>query len=192
MKKNILKVILGSIILEAVLVCVFILIGNFDTLAWRALGSVGIIIGYSIPCLFYSKIYDDEKYKYIAICGTTITCITVLISILRLWDLIGDGGDFLENLLGSFNVIIWLLVLISSLLSFKSGKKLLNIFKYISIYLMVLLALFINVIIWTETFPEGFLSRLYYILIVLTVGSFICTLILTVIYKKEIEKASNV
>ena len=51
-KKGILKIMLGSVILEAILVCIFILIGSFDDVTWKSLESVGIIFGYSIPCLF--------------------------------------------------------------------------------------------------------------------------------------------
>ena len=190
MKKSILKIMLGSVILEAILVCIFILIGSFDDVTWRSLASVGIIFGYSIPCLFYSKIYDNEKYKYIAIGGASIVCISALISILGLWDLIGNS-EILGKIVGTFNVAIWMLAFISWILSYISVNNLLNLFKKISISLISLLSFFIIIIIWSESFPEGFLARLYYVLIVLTVGSFICTLILTRIYKKEIVKVSQ-
>ena len=190
MKKGILKIMLGSVILEAILVCIFILVGSFDDVTWKSLGSVGIIFGYSIPCLFYSKIYDDEKYKYIAISGASVVCVSALISILGLWDLISEG-EFLGKIVETFNVIIWMLAFISWILSYISVNSLLNLFKKVSISLISLLSFFITIIIWTDSFPEGFLARLYYVLIVLTVGSFICTLILTRIYKKEIVKVSQ-
>ena len=190
MKKGILKIMLGSVILEAILVCIFILVGSFDNVTWKSLGSVGIIFGYSIPCLFYSKIYDDEKYKYIAISGASVACVSALISILDLWNLISEG-EFLGKVVETFNVIIWMLAFISWILSYISVNSLLNLFKKISISLISLLSFFITIIIWTESFPKGFLARLYYVLIVLTVGSFICTLILTKIYKKEIEEISQ-
>ena len=190
MKKGILKIMLGSVILEAILVCIFILIGSFDDVTWKSLESVGIIFGYSIPCLFYSKIYDDEKYKYIAISGASVVCVSALISILGLWDLISEG-EFLGKTFGTFNVIIWMLAFVSWILSYISVNNLLNLFKKISIPLIAILSFFITIIIWTESFPEGFLGRLYYVLMVLTVGSFICTLILTRIYKKEIVKVSQ-
>ena len=186
-KKSILKIMLGSIILEAILVCVFILIGSFDDIAWNSLRLDGIIFGYSIPCLFYSAIYDNEKYKYISITGACVVCVTALISLLGLWDLI-IVGDIFEKILLTFNVIIWMLALISWVLIYTSVNKLLNLFKKISISLISLLSLIIIFIILTEKYPEGFFERLYYVLIVLTVGSFICTLILTRIYKKEIVK----
>ena len=190
MKKGILKIMLGSVILEAILVCIFILVGSFGDVTWKSLGSVGIIFAYSIPCLFYSKIYDDEKYKYIAISGACVVCVSALISILSLWNLISEGV-FLAKIVGTFNVTILMLAFVSWILSYISVNSLLNLFKKVSISLISLLSFFITIIIWTESFPEGFLARLYYVLIVLTVGSFICTLILTRIYKKEIVKVSQ-
>jgi len=87
----------------------------------------------------------------------------------------------------TFNVIIWMLVFISSILSFVSVNKLLDLFKKISISLISLLSFVITLIIWTEYNPEGFVLRLCFILLVLTFGAFACTLILIKIYKKEIE-----
>ena len=185
MKKMILKIMLGSVILEALLVCIFILVGNFDEIAWRAIDSVGIIFIYSIPCLFYSKIYNDEKYKYIVISGSVIVCISALINILSLWDLFIQG-EFFEKLIVTFNVMIWMLAFISWILSFVSANNLLNLFKKINMFLILSLSCYITITTWTEFFPQGFLARLYYVLIVLTIGSFICILILKKIYKKEI------
>ena len=190
MKKNILKIMLGSIILEVILVCIFILIGSFDDIAWEALGSVGVIFGYSIPCLFYSRIYDDKKYKYIAIIGASIACVTALITILGLWHLINQS-ELLIKIVGTFNVVVCMLAFISWILSYISVNKILNIFKKVSISLISLLSLFIIIIIWAGGLQKDLLIRLFYVLIVLTVGSFICTLILTVIYKKEIIKISH-
>ena len=184
MKKDVLKVMLGSIILEVVLVCLFILIGSFDDVAWKSLGSVGIIFLYSIPCLFYSRIYDNEKYRNIVFVGTTAVCISAVLWIFNLWDIISESM-YLGKIVGTLNVIIWMLVFISCLLSYASNNDLLNKFKKASMILITMLSFFITIIIWSESFPEGFLARLFYVLIVLTVGSFICTLILTKIYKNK-------
>jgi len=112
MKKDILKIMLGSIILEVVLVCFFILIGSFDDIAWKAMGSAGIIFIFTIPCLSYSKIYDDERYKYIGISGAAIVCYVALLNLLILWDLV-DYTEVLVKINATFNVIIWMLAFIS-------------------------------------------------------------------------------
>ena len=189
MKKNVLKIMLGSVILEVILVCLFILIGIFDDMAWRSLGSVAIIFGYSIPCLFYSKIYDNERYKFIATSGAIVVCISALISILWLWNFI-DNSEILIEIVATFNVIIYTLAFVSWLLSYVSVNNLLKSFKEISISLITVLSFFNIIIIWSS-FPEDFLLRLYYVLSVLTIGSSICTLILIQIYKKEIVKVSQ-
>lgn len=187
MKKNILKIMLGSIILEAILVCIFILIGDFDSFAWNALGSVALIFCYSIPCLFYSKIYDNEKYRYIANIGASLACILALVQILLLWKII-TAGIFLTQISSSIAILVYLLAAISWILSITTLNKLLENFKNISITLSILLSSFRILSIWNENFLEGFLLRLFYVLIVLTIGSFICTLILKRIYNKELNE----
>ena len=56
---------------------------------------------------------------------------------------------------------------------------------------MIVLDLFILPIIWTEMFPTDFLARLFFMIIVLTVSSYIATLIVVRIYKKNINENLN-
>ena len=167
---------LGSVIIEVLLVCIFILIDNFNLIAWRSLGSVAIIFGYSIPCLFYARIFDKDNYKNIAIVGVCLACISALIDILALWNIITQS-EFLLKTSGVFSVITWALAYISWVLSYTIDNNIFNIFKKISITLTAILSFLLTMSIWTDYF-EGFLLRFYYILIVLTIGSFICLLIL--------------
>ena len=190
MKKTILKIMLGSVILEAALICIFILTGTIaEETTWRAISSVLFIFGYAIPCLFYSRIYDNEKYKYIAIVGAAVASVLALISILKVWELI-PAGEILGKFEGTLSTVVYMLVFISWVLSYASTNNLLNLFKEISISLIIILSFWIVIIIWT-IFPTGFLGRLFWVLIVLTVGSYICTLILTRIYRKELIKESQ-
>ena len=189
MKKIILKVILGSIILEAILICIFILLGNFNEVSWKSLASVAIVLECSIPCLFYAKIYDNPKYKNVAIFGVAISGIDAVISILTLWT--GFKNSIIGKVTGTLQNIMWLLVFISELLSYNSIEKIVNYFKKISIYAMIVLNIFILTIIWTEKFPEDFVARLFYMIIVLTVASYIATLIVVRIYKKNINANLN-
>ncbi len=188
MKKNVLRIMLGSIIAEVIIVCLLILIGDFDEIAWQTIGSIAIIFGYSIPCLFYAKVFDNEKYKAIAIIGSFIVFFAGLISVLNLWNPLFDE-DF--ELIATFNVIIWMLAFISWILSLSTVNQVLNLFKKIGVSLLAILSLFVIDDIWSKNFPKGFLARLYYVLIVLTIGSLICILILTKVYKKEIIKSED-
>ena len=184
MKKIILKIMLGAIIVEALLVSLFILLGNFDTVSWRAMGSVAIIFAYSIPCLFYSKVYDHEQYKYIAFCGSGLACVSALLYILRIWEFI-SFDDFLMNFNGTLSSLIWMLAFICWFLSISSRNDTLNLFKKISITLTILLTSFSIISIWNNEFLKDMILRLYFVLIVLTVGSYICTYILSRIYSKN-------
>ena len=189
MRKTVLKIILGTIILEAILICFFILLGDFNDVSWKSLLSVAIVLECSIPCLFYAKIYDNPKYKSIAILGITISSINAVISILTMWT------SFENNTIGKFTGtlqnLMWLLVFISELLSYNSKEKVVNCLKKISIYIGLILEIFILTIIWTEKFPEGFVARLFYMMIVLTVASYLATLIAVKIYKKNINENLN-
>ena len=189
MKKVILRIILGTIILEAILICFFILLGNFNEVSWKSLTSVAIVLECSIPCLFYAKIYDSPKYKNIAILGVAISGINAVISILTLWT--GFENDIIGKVAGTLHNFMWLLVFISQLLSYKSIEKIVNYFKKISICTLILLNIFILTIIWTEKFPENFVARLFYMIIVLTVASYIATLIVARIYKKSTNANLN-
>ena len=79
-----------------------------------------------------------------------------------------------------------MLVFISQLLSYNSTEKIVKYFKRISIIALIVLNIFILTIIWTENFPEDFVARLFYMVIVLSVASYIATLIIVRIYKKTI------
>ena len=183
MRKISLKIILGTIILEAILICLFILLGDFNEISWKSLLSVALVLECSIPCLFYAKIYDDPKYKNVAILGIVISSINAVISILALW------AEFNSEIIGKFistlQTLMWLLVFISELLSYNSKEKIVNYLKKISICAGIVLSLFILNITWTETFPKDFFARLFYMTIVLTVASYIATLIADKIYKKN-------
>ena len=147
------------------------------------MSSAAIVLECSIPCLFYAKIYDNPKYKNIAILGIAISGITALISILILWTELGN--NLINKVISTLQNFMWLLVFISQLFSYNSIEKIVNYFKKISICTLIILNLFILTIIWTEKFPENFVARLFYMIIVLTVASYIATLIVVRIYKKN-------
>ena len=110
MKKIILKIILGTIILEAILICLFILLGNFNIISWKSMASVIIVLECSIPCLFFAKIYDNSKYKNVAILGATISGIDAVISIVTLWT--GFDNNIIRKFTGSLQNFMWLLAFI--------------------------------------------------------------------------------
>lgn len=191
MKKNVLKVMLGSVIGEAILVCLFILIGSFDSIAVKSMGSIAIIFTFSIPCLFYAGIYDNNKYKNIAITGTVLAGITAFICILGVLE-ITEWNEVLIKSVSIFTVLVWALALISWVLSYNSINNIIKTFKSITISLTSIFSIFVILIILAEDFPDGFLGRLFYVIIVLLAGSNICMRILIRIYRKEINETNDV
>ncbi len=189
MKKVVLKIMLGTIILEAILACLFILIGKFGDIGWKSMGSVAIIFICAIPCLFYSLIYEEKKYRKLTMIGASAVGIIALLDILMVWGII-TSGEFLGKFSQTLNIIIWSLAFMSWVLSFLSPNQLLNRFKKISVALITILGFLTIIINWTGYF-EGFITRLYYILIILTVASLISVLIITKIYKKEITRVGQ-
>ena len=183
-KKNVLRIMLGSIIIEVLLICLFIILGNFNDVSAFALSSAGIVFGYALPCLLYAKIYDNEKYKYIAISGAVIVFVAALISILALWGVINVNVTYAKTL-GILNVIIWALAFISVVLSYDIDTKSFRIFRLVFIISLSLLSLCIINTILNGDFPEGILLRLCFVLLVLTVGSAACVSILLKMYQKE-------
>ena len=146
MKKGVLKVMLGSVVLEAIIVCVFILIGKFNDIAWKSLASVANIFLYSIPCLFYARVYDNEKYRNLAVVGTIVVGILALNSILSLWGLLGSYA-ILQKIIYTLSIVMWALAFISWALSYESVNNLLNLFKKIFISLLSILSLILIIIV---------------------------------------------
>ena len=190
MKKSVLKVMLGTIILESILVCVLILIGNAWSIGLKAISSIGIIFGYSIPCLLYSKVYESNQYRFIAIYGSFLAGLAAIWSILGIWE-IELSNEYFDKVFVIINILVGALALIAWIISYFTQNKVLNIFKRITIVCILFLSIFLSYLSWIDTYPEGLLIRIYYVLIVLTVGSFISTLILTRIYRNDLLDLDN-
>lgn len=190
MKKVILKVILGSIVLQALLICFFILLGDIGDIGWKSLESVAIVLECAIPCLFYAKIYDIPKYKIVAVLSMCVSGCAALVFILSLWinlSYLEYSGIYsaINKSVSTLQYLMWFLAIISLLLSYNIDKKILKSFRNVSICSFGILYLFIFVIIWVVDFPDGFLARLFYMLVVLAPASGISTIIIAKIYKND-------
>ncbi len=185
MKKGVLKIMLGSIILEAILVCLFILIGKLSLVSWYSISSVGVIFLYSLLCLMCSRVYDDYEYRNVAILGAVFASLTALLIILEIWHVIGYS-TFILKLVSTTNSIAIALSFSSWILSYASVNDIMEKFKKATIILISILSTVFIALTWFGNNLGGFFLRLYYVLIVLTVVSFVCTLILTRVYKKEL------
>ena len=88
MKKNMLKLLIGSIILAALIGIIGILIGDFNEEMSKALSTAFIIIGFSIVGIIYAQIEDNIKLKYLMPTGIAITIVYFAILIMDIWKLI--------------------------------------------------------------------------------------------------------
>ena len=188
MKKTILKIMLGSIIAEVVIVCFFILLGDFNEVAARACESIAVIFGYSIPCLFYARVFDKEKYKNIAIVGSITAALAALISIYLILQDIYNDYEILEKALAVLSIVVGCLASVSWILSYPSVNNLFSNFKKAAIVLISIFSLYMIINVFELFEMDGFLLRLYFVLCILSIGSLISILIMTRIYKKEISE----
>lgn len=184
MRKATLKVMLGTVIVEVILVCILILMGKLNDVVGRTMLSVAIIFFNSLPCLLYARIYDDEKIKMIAIVGTILTSVAALLGILNVWKLIDINGA-LEKVVKVIEIFVWSLALISWILSYKPINKVVNIFRNSSSISLAIFSLLTAIMVLVEYELEGFMLRLYFVLMVITAGLYVCMYIVTKIYKKE-------
>lgn len=191
MKNNVLKLMIGTIIVEVVLVCILILVGEMDSVGMNAIGSGLIILEVLIPCSMCAKIYDRNEYKYIGIAAMVIAFIIVVLATLGIWEIIFEEKD-VENIVGALHSILWYLGFTSIILSYPKDNKVLNRFKIATIIIMGLLSLFITVLFIKEDFPDGFLARLFFVLIILSIGSYASTYILSKIKKDNNENTKVV
>ena len=188
MKKNVLKILIGSIMLEAILVSIQILTGDYiNTVMWQVILSLLIISEYSIPCLLYAKIHDDGEYESITVYGTILACILAFVQILTIWQILPIlNNDILNKINITLNIIVWVQAVIPWMLSYRIEKNIVDILKKITIALIILVSLWTIEIIWTEKLPEEFMLKLFIILIVLNSASLISTVILILTNKNEI------
>lgn len=184
MRKATLKVMLGTVIIEVILVCVLILMGKLNDVVGRTMLSVAIIFFNSLPCLLYARIYDDEKVKMIAVVGAILTSVAALLGILNVWKLIDVNGA-LEKVVKVIEIFVWSLALISWILSYKPINKVVNIFRNSSSISLAIFSLLTAIMVLIDYELEGFMLRLYFVLMVITVGLYVCMYIVTKIYKKE-------
>ena len=198
MKKNILKLMLATAVTEIVLVCIFVLFDVSGDITWKALKSVAIIFIFLLPCLYYAKTYDDERYRYIAFTGSICSAVSALLIVLDLWG-ITSSSKFLWCLKNSTELYTVIFILITSLVILSEDSKLLTNFKKISIIIIAIFSVFDLLVLWVEYIPRAiidmlpilFLSRLYLVFIILGTGFYLCTLIIAKVLKKERKEEMN-
>ncbi len=182
MKKAVLKILLGTVIAEMILACFFILIDDIGGLSEKTLTSVMVVFFYSLPCLIYSKLYDNSEYKTIAIIAAITAGGAAILNIISMWTLTEVNGN-LAKLYATLNILACMFMLLSAVLPLHRRNKMFKAFRTLSIVTLLSITLLIEIFLLGEFFPNGFGARLVAIISILGFGSFIATLILSKIYK---------
>ena len=180
MKKNILKILIISLCISALIGIIIILTGKFGKLESKILLTTLSIFIFSIPSLCCSTIYDkDKKLSKI---GIIISILANIISILLIWKIID------RNIIIPWKFLITLILLSNSLghislLLLLNSNKITKIVRNITITLSIIIDLILLLIIW---FNIEFISfRIILILIILITLGTITSPILNKIYKNN-------
>ncbi len=164
MKSVILKILIASLVIGALLAIYAILSGDFGDFESRILGtniSMGIA---SLLALASSVSYEKEKFRFVAYGGICSAMIAFVLSVLLIWEfLIPESSRFSETLYKIFEISLVLSIVFahSSILLTGSGKEK-TADRIISgtIFFSVIASVQIITLIITEIRPEEFFFRL--------------------------------
>ena len=191
MKKNVLKILIATLIISAILGISIIVLDLWNEMSVKVLATTAIIFGFSIPGLCCSTIYEKEDVKPFSIAGMTICVIGCLYILLLLWGILPTNGFF--------DVFTWKVILssiilsssfghLSLLLSITSNEKIVQYFKNSTIVLSIIIDILLLIMIIFEVEINWQLITVLAILIVL--GT-IVTPIMNKLNKGNSSKPSN-
>ena len=188
MKKVVLKTLISTFIIGALLGIIIIFFDLWGDITEKVLLSTAFIFCFSVSGLCCSITYEKGINKKISVIGILISIISCIYLLLLAWELIG------YNLLDDY--IHWKLILASFLLSFSSGHiclmLLINTEKKIVTYIKqctILLVLLIDVLVLFELVTEIVINwKLLAILGILTVRGTIVTPLINKLNNKDDNK----
>ena len=193
MRKNMLKLLVGSLCLSAFIGIVIILIGTFGEIESKVLATTLLIFGYSIPGLCLSTIYEKDRLRSFSIIGMLVVLITCLYTICLVWGIF--EFDFLSSI--QWKIILSLNLLccssghISLILLINNKNNLVLVFKNLTVLFSIIIDIMILLPLWDMFDPIDFYYRLMWVLgILITLGT-IGTPILNKIYKSR-EEVSDI
>lgn len=179
MKKNILKILIISLCISALIGIIIILTGKFGKLETKILLTTLSIFIFSIPSLCCSTVYN--KNKLLARCGIIISILANILSLSLIWNIL----DWTIIIPWKFLITFFLMsnsLAHISLLSLIDSNKTAKIVRNITITLSVIIDLIFLLILW---FNIGFISaRIILVLIILITLGTIISPILNKLYNK--------
>lgn len=195
MRKNVLKVLVASFTISAIIAILIILFGSIDIIEAKILATTLIIFIYSIPGLSISSLYDKEKYKKVAIIGL-ITLLLACIHLLgSLWGILGLNFFDSEQwpIFATFNILGFSIGHLSLILMIQNNNEIVKTFKNLTIIFALIFDSMLIIPIWTDAISlEGFYFRLMWVVFILEALGSIITPIMNKIYSDNKEEKDNV
>ena len=192
MKKNILKILVVSLIVSALIGIFAIITGTFGTLEAKILSTTLTIFMFSISGLCCSTIYEIKKYKKISIIGIIISLISAIYTILIIWGVLDICIIFCKNQNRNTWRILWSLIILSCssahlslILKIDNKNDIVQKTKLGAIVISLLLDFIILMLSWSIIQYNDIYNRILIVLAILVTLGTIITPILNKIYKKD-------
>lgn len=191
MKKNFLKILIGSLCLSALLGIISILTGNFGELESKILGTTATIFVFSISGLCCSMLYEKEKYKSFSTFGIVASLLACILLILIIWGFLDvciifcseNNNDFVWKMLETLIVLSYSSAHISLMLLIKNENNIIIKSKNLTILLSGILDIMILTMIWEIVAGSVFYGKLIFICAILVTLGTIISPILNRVYK---------
>lgn len=185
MKNVFLKIIVGALCLCGLLGIIYILIGKFDVIAFRLFSTLASIILYSIAGLVCAKLYDTNRYKFVALFGMFMIAIGIIFTNFNIWEIL-PSNDILNKVYSTIYMLNATIFWISLTLSANPNKEVINFIQIGLSLTMTALFLMLLLDVWFDTydFPEIY-TRLQWMLVLLSVLGTVLIPILNNIYAKK-------
>lgn len=160
MKKILIKVLIGALCGAALIATIGILVGEFNDVISKAMGTMSLIIGFSIMGLIYTEIDEKTNYKLAVNVGMLFNAFILAFSILSIWVDLPIDERFYGTLytIGAF--VFW----INILLLIKEVTKIISTLKVVTLALIVAFCILVVITIWYEIASGSIFYRLVSVL----------------------------
>lgn len=187
MKKKILKLLVGSLCLSALIGIFIILFGSFNEIEGKILLTTLLIFGYSIPGLCASTIYEKEKLHSFSILGISLSLISCIYMLGLLWEFF--SFDFFNinhwKIIFSLNILCLSTGHLSLILLINNQNNIVSTFKISTVVISIIIDLMILTLIWDLSLANDLYFRILLVLGILATLGTVGTPILNKIYKQE-------
>ncbi len=193
MRKNILKLLIGSLCVSALVGIMIIMSGSFGELEIKVLVTTLLIFCYSIPGLCSSTIYEKGNLRLFSILGMGLALITCIYMLCLIWNIVEFNlfDTFKWKIIGTLNLLCWSSGHISLILLINNKHNIVSTLKNLTILFSAIMDYMILISLWSILDLSDFYYRLMWVFgILITLGT-IGTPILNTIYGKNSTPKNN-